>query len=73
MKSSFASIAAVLALSFAGSVLAAETTDNATASGASDSTVMTQTNDAKAVKKQKLQSATKGGRPVNQASSTGSK
>jgi hypothetical protein len=73
MKRSFASVAAALTLCFAGSVLAAETTDNATASGASDSTVMTQTKDAKAQQKQKLQSATKGGRPINQTSSATTK
>ncbi len=62
MKLSFAAVCAALSLSFAGATFAADATD--TASGASDSTVMTQSQNAKAVQKHKNESK-KGGRPLN--------
>jgi hypothetical protein len=55
---------AVLTLVFAGATLADDSVDNATASAASDSTVMTQAKDTKAEKK-KAQQNTKGGRPLS--------
>ena len=57
----------VLGFALCGSVNAAEATDADAKSGAADSTVLTQTTDAKVVKKQQSQSATqntKGGRPL---------
>jgi hypothetical protein len=64
---------AVLSLALCGSVMAAESTDADATSGATDSTVMTQTQNttqnAKAVKNQKTQ-VNKGGRPLS-SSSTG--
>ena len=63
----------VLGLAISGAVMAAESTDADATSGATDSTVMTQTQDAKAVKKQKSE-VTKGGRPLSSTtSSTSSK
>ncbi|WP_416425357.1 hypothetical protein RAM80_06245 [Pseudomonas sp. App30] len=62
MKLSFAAACAALSLSFAGATFAADATD--TASGASDSTVMTQSHDAKATQKHKNESK-KGGRPLS--------
>ena len=44
--------------------MAADSTDADAQSGAADSTVLTQTHDAKAAKKQKAET-TKGGRPLN--------
>lgn len=59
----------VLGLTLCGVAVAAESTDADATSGATDSTVMTQTQDAKAVKKQKSD-VTKGGRPLSNASSS---
>lgn len=58
----------VLGLTLCGAAMAAESTDADATSGATDSTVMTQTQDAKAVKKQKSE-VTKGGRPLSNGSS----
>lgn len=62
MKLSILSAGVVLGLALSGAVVAAEATDADATSGVSDSTVMTQTQDAKAAKKQKVETA-KGGRP----------
>ncbi|RMQ50831.1 hypothetical protein ALQ04_01784 [Pseudomonas cichorii] len=62
MKLSVFGAGVVLGLTLSGAVVAAEATDADATSGASDSTVMTQTQDAKAAKKQKTET-TKGGRP----------
>lgn len=63
----------VLGLALCGSAMAAEATDADATSGATDSTVMTQTQDAKAANKQKAE-VTKGGRPLSSTSgSTSSK
>jgi len=59
----------VLGLTLCGAAMAAESTDADATSGATDSTVMTQTQDAKAVKKQKSE-VTKGGRPLSNGSSS---
>jgi len=59
----------VLGLTLCGAAMAAESTDADATSGATDSTVMTQTQDAKAVKKQKTE-VTKGGRPLSNGSSS---
>ncbi|WIN09287.1 hypothetical protein ACTAB0_06930 [Pseudomonas syringae] len=67
MKFSVISAGVVLGLALSGAVVAAESTDDDATSGASDSTVMTQTQDTKAVQaaqKQKTET-TKGGRPQN--------
>ncbi|GKQ30965.1 hypothetical protein PSTH1771_21100 [Pseudomonas syringae pv. theae] len=67
MKFSVISAGVVLGLALSGAVVAAEATDDDATSGASDSTVMTQTQDAKAAQaaqKQKTET-TKGGRPQN--------
>lgn len=65
---------AAMTLAFAGSTFAADSTTQETVSGASDSTVMTQTHDAKADaknQKQKQADENKRGRPANE-SATGS-
>ena len=72
MKLPRVAAAAVLSMAFAGMTMADDSADAATASGASDSTVMTQTQNTKAQQKQKQQT-TKGGRPLNTQSSTTSK
>ncbi|MCI3946164.1 hypothetical protein K0038_03217 [Pseudomonas syringae] len=64
MKFSVMSAAVVLGLALSGAALAEEATDADATSGATDSTVMTQTQDAKAAQKQKTET-TKGGRPQN--------
>ncbi|RMO89761.1 hypothetical protein ALQ34_100679 [Pseudomonas syringae pv. maculicola] len=67
MKFSVISAGIVLGLALSGAVVAAESTDDDATSGASDSTVMTQTQDTKAAQaaqKQKTET-TKGGRPQN--------
>ncbi|WP_277964792.1 hypothetical protein [Pseudomonas sp. RIT-To-2] len=64
MKLSFVAACAALSLSFAGATFAADSADASTASGASDSTVMTQSHDTKATQKHKNESK-KGGRPLN--------
>ncbi|KPY96397.1 hypothetical protein ALO36_100786 [Pseudomonas syringae pv. tomato] len=67
MKFSVISAGVVLGLALSGAVVAAESTDDDATSGASDSTVMTQTQDTKAAQaaqKQKTET-TKGGRPQN--------
>lgn len=53
----------VLGFALCGAAIAAEATDADAKSGATDSTVLTQTQDAKALKKQQAQT-TKGGRPL---------
>ena len=55
----------VLGFALCGSVFAAEATDADATSGATDNTVLTQTQNAKAVKKQQAQT-TKGGRPLTE-------
>ncbi|BCS43989.1 hypothetical protein AAY86_23215 [Pseudomonas amygdali pv. tabaci str. ATCC 11528] len=67
MKFSVISAGVVLGLALSGAVVAAEATDDDATSGASDSTVMTQTQDAKAAQKAQNQKTetTKGGRPQN--------
>ncbi|WP_044344500.1 hypothetical protein [Pseudomonas meliae] len=67
MKFSVISAGVVLGLALSGAVVAAEATDDDATSGASDSTVMTQTQDDKAAQKAQNQKteATKGGRPQN--------
>jgi hypothetical protein len=63
----------LLGLALCGSVMAAESTDAEATSGAADSTLMTQsqstTQNAKVVKNQKAE-VNKGGRPLNNSSST---
>jgi hypothetical protein len=54
----------VLGFALSGAAIAAEATDTDAKSGATDSTVLTQTQDAKALKKQQAQN-TKGGRPLD--------
>lgn len=54
----------VLGFALSGAAIAAEATDADAKSGATDSTVMTQAQDPKAVKKQQAQN-TKGGRPLS--------
>lgn len=56
----------VLGFTLCSAAMAADSTDAEATSGAADSTVMTQTHDANAVKKQKAQT-TKGGRPLSTA------
>lgn len=68
MKLPLVGAGVVLGLTLCGAVMAAESTDADATSGASDSTVMTQAQDPKAVKKQKAE-VTKGGRPLNSSSS----
>ncbi|WP_268796945.1 hypothetical protein [Pseudomonas huanghezhanensis] len=62
----------VLGLSLCGAAMAAQSTDADATSGVADSTVMTQTQAPKAVKKQKAE-VTKGGRPLSSTSSSTSK
>jgi hypothetical protein len=64
MKLPLMGVGVVLGLALSGAVMAADATDADATSGAADSTVMTQTHDAKAVKKQKADT-TKGGRPLS--------
>ncbi|KRP67698.1 hypothetical protein [Pseudomonas orientalis] len=64
MKISLLGAGLVLGVALSGAVMAAESTDADATSGAADSTVLTQTHDAKAAKKQKAET-TKGGRPLN--------
>lgn len=64
MKLPLFAASAVLSMLFAGVTLADESADSTSASGTSDSTIMTQAHDAKAEKKQ-AQQTTKGGRPVD--------
>jgi hypothetical protein len=59
----------VLGFALCGAAVAADATDADAKSGATDSTVMTQKHDAKAVKKQKTET-TKGGRPVSSTTTT---
>ncbi|MCI8212240.1 hypothetical protein AUC61_22160 [Pseudomonas sp. S25] len=54
----------VLGFVLCGAAVAAEATDADAKSGATDSTVLTQTQDAKALKKHQAQT-TKGGRPLD--------
>ena len=54
----------VLGLALSGAAIAAEATDADAKSGAADSTVLTQTQDAKVLKKQQAET-TKGGRPLD--------
>jgi hypothetical protein len=61
----------VLGLALCGTAMAAESTDADATSGATDSTVMTQAQDSKVVKKQKAE-VTKGGRPLSGSTTTGS-
>ncbi|WP_025994871.1 hypothetical protein [Pseudomonas viridiflava] len=67
MKLSSMAAGVIAGLALSGAVFAAEATDTDAASGASDSTVMTQTTDAKAAQKAQQQKTqtTKGGRPQN--------
>ncbi|GFM65435.1 hypothetical protein K5D34_14790 [Pseudomonas cichorii] len=62
MKLSIFGAGVVLGMALSGAVVAAEATDADATSGASDSTVMTQTQDTKATRKQNTET-TKGGRP----------
>ena len=62
----------VLGVALCGSVFAADATDADAKSGAADSTVLTQTTDAKAVKKQQAQN-TKGGRPLTETKNNSQK
>ncbi|GFM81851.1 hypothetical protein PSCICN_25430 [Pseudomonas cichorii] len=62
MKLSIFGAGVVLGMALSGAVVAAEATDADATSGASDSTVMTQTQDTKATKKQTVETA-RGGRP----------
>ena len=64
MKVSLLSAGVVLGVALSGAAIAAESTDADAKSGATDSTVITQAHDAKAVKKQKAET-TRGGRPLN--------
>lgn len=64
MKISLLSAGVVLGVALSGAVMAAEATDIDAKSGATDSTVLTQTHDTKAAKKQKAET-TKGGRPLS--------
>lgn len=64
MKISLLSAGVVLGVALSGAAMAAESTDADATSGAADSTVLTQTHDAKAAKKQKADT-TKGGRPLS--------
>ena len=60
----------VLSLALGNVALAAESTEVDKASGTTDSTVMTQTTDAKAERAQKQTQTTKGGRPQNGTAQT---
>jgi len=64
MKISLLGVGVVLGVALSGAVMAADATDADAKSGAADSTVLTQSHDAKAAKKQKTET-TKGGRPLN--------
>ncbi|ROM60951.1 hypothetical protein [Pseudomonas rhodesiae] len=64
MKVSLLGAGIVLGVALSGAAMAADSTDADAQSGAADSTVLTQTHDAKAAKKQKAET-TKGGRPLN--------
>ncbi|MCF5163106.1 hypothetical protein CCL09_15615 [Pseudomonas congelans] len=66
MKFSMMSAGVVLGLALSGAVFADDATDADATSGASDETVMTQTQDTKAAQKaQNQKTETKGGRPQN--------
>ncbi|UZS70873.1 hypothetical protein OQB66_14885 [Pseudomonas syringae] len=67
MKFSMISAGVVLGLALSGAAFADDATDTDATSGASDETVMTQTQDAKAAQKAQNQKTetTKGGRPQN--------
>ncbi|UBT79811.1 hypothetical protein LCH33_003218 [Pseudomonas amygdali] len=67
MSGDFAKLGSLFQSFLSGAVVAAEATDDDATSGASDSTVMTQTQDAKAAQKAQNQKTetTKGGRPQN--------
>lgn len=69
MKISLLSAGVVLGVALSGAAMAAESTDADATSGAADSTVLTQTHDAKAAKKQKAET-TKGGRPLSDSKTT---
>ncbi len=62
----------VLGFALCGSAFAAEATDADAKSGATDSTVLTQTQDAKATKKLQTQN-TKGGRPLTETTNNSQK
>lgn len=62
----------VLGVALCGSAFAAEATDADAKSGATDSTVLTQTQDAKATKKLQTQT-TKGGRPLTETTNNSQK
>ncbi|QHF02973.1 hypothetical protein N015_11340 [Pseudomonas asturiensis] len=64
MKLSSMAVGVIAGLALSSAVFAAESTDADATSGTSDSTVMTQTTDAKAAQQQKTET-TKGGRPQN--------
>lgn len=64
MKKSLLGAGFVLGVALSVAAIAAEATDADAKSGAADSTVLTQSHDAKAAKKQKAET-TKGGRPLN--------
>jgi hypothetical protein len=68
MKLPLIGASVIIGLALCGNAMAAESTDADATSGATDSTVMTQTQNPKTVKKQTTQE-TKGGRPLNNGSS----
>lgn len=68
MKKSLLGAGFVLGVALSCAVVAAEATDADAKSGTADSTVLTQTHDAKAAKKQKAET-TKGGRPLSSSQS----
>ncbi|MGA9700424.1 hypothetical protein [Pseudomonas sp.] len=72
MKISLLGAGLVLGVALSGAAMAAESTDADSTSGATDSTVLTQTHDAKAAKKQKAET-TKGGRPLSSSQTTAPK
>ncbi len=67
MKMSLLGAGFVLGVALSSAAMAAEATDADAKSGATDSTVLTQAQDAKAAKKQKAET-TKGGRPLTGSS-----
>lgn len=69
MKLAFIAGSAVLSMVVAGMALADDSANSTSASGSADSTVMTQTHDAKAEKKQ-TQKTIKGGRPTGASATT---
>jgi hypothetical protein len=69
MKLTLVAASAVLSVLFAGATFADDSADSTKASGASDSTVVTQTHDTHAEKKQ-AQPTTKGGRPLDNSKAT---